>query len=41
MKTKGLGSLLKKIFRFFGAKPKKGCGCEERAELLDRLFPFK
>lgn len=38
---KGLGTLLARIFKFFGIKQKKGCGCEARQELLDRIFPFK
>lgn len=38
---KGLGDLIERILKFFGIKKKKGCGCEERQETINRIFPFK
>ena len=38
---RGLGSLISSMLNRIGIKKKPGCGCQKRADTLDRLFPFK
>jgi len=48
MKSKGLGDSIEKITEITGIKKvvekvagKKGCGCKERKEALNKKFPYK
>tara|TARA_R100001463_G_scaffold70615_3_gene124269 strand:- start:899 stop:1102 length:204 start_codon:yes stop_codon:yes gene_type:complete len=40
-KVRGLGDVLAKFFAFIGIKKRKGCGCQKRQNLLNKIFPFK
>ena len=48
MKSKGLGDTIEKVTKATGIKKvvekvagEKGCGCGERKETLNRMFPYK
>ena len=51
MKSKGLGDSIEKFTKKTGIKTlaqygarmmgKKGCGCKERKEALNKIFPYK
>ena len=47
MKSKGLGDTVEKITKITGIKDlvenltKGDCGCDERKEKLNKLFPYK
>ena len=40
-KIRGLGDVLAKFFAAIGIKKRKGCGCQKRQNLLNKIFPFK
>jgi len=48
MKSKGLGDTIEKVTKATGIKKvvekvagEKGCGCGERKDTLNRMFPYK
>lgn len=48
MKSKGLGDTIEKVTKATGIKKvvekvagEKGCGCPERKDTLNRMFPYK
>tara|TARA_R100000654_G_scaffold74730_1_gene109854 strand:+ start:12680 stop:12871 length:192 start_codon:yes stop_codon:yes gene_type:complete len=40
-KIRGLGDVLAKFFAAIGIKKRKGCGCQKRQYLLNKIFPFR
>lgn len=40
MKDRGLGDTLARIFKRFGIKQKRGCGCRKRQSRLNTLIPY-
>ena len=40
--SRGLGdTVAKTINKYTNVKPKEGCGCKKRQEMLNKMFPYK
>jgi len=41
-RSRGLGdTVAKTINKYTNIRPKSGCGCKRRQEMLNRMFPYK